>query len=704
MLRRSFALALCLAATSVAAGTTACSTESLDDAEQTDDEILGGATALSLVKDLPLDTTWAGLSPSTRAKLEAAARKTERAYERQWDERALREQVRRLEVGATPEATAAFDQYVRDVFGAFLAAPDAYAASTAMSPALRGALRKLYVVRVAAWRLNVLGYANMQPLEVDGVTRIDQFPLPNERVIAAYQKVAADAVGELRAALAGQLSDEERALADRALFHARTHAAGSTGFRYGSQDLLTVWGRGGWAYDLAFLRGEPGGKFLQDDERYAETINAYYLEPLRHADRGTVGALPNLVEMLIDPEFVKGELGADPATNAAAKAYYLQTKWFLERAQASRDAQKACDLFTDAERAAMWEGFSADNLFNHDGASSLATFRGEAAASADQDLALYRKVLVDAVKAFAAEKGLTAAQVAAVETAVNAEARYGAIATAAATALDATGAGNGAAFTAKLSDIPSVGGYAAGEALRPADRAVVDRVYADVKAFLASAYGLDVAKLPATVNVKPDANSTVTGQDGTITFGLKTARTENWLVRVMLHEVHHSWNSRGGVFVEGPAWEGAATVTEARVFPTLLTKVLTARGEAAKAAYWLANNYANRNALIAKTDATVSILLRNECGSKDTVQFARDIGAKWGLADEAALADVAVRAHHGTSYLQYTAGEILYTGFLDRLGAAVGQPLDPFQLQACGLAFAPENAATVTALKACLTK
>ena len=68
MLRRSVALALCLAATSVAVS--ACSSEPVEDAEQTDDEILGGSTALSLVEGLPLDTTWAGLPPRTRAKLE----------------------------------------------------------------------------------------------------------------------------------------------------------------------------------------------------------------------------------------------------------------------------------------------------------------------------------------------------------------------------------------------------------------------------------------------------------------------------------------------------------------------------------------------------------------------------------------------------------------------------------------------------------
>jgi hypothetical protein len=42
------------------------------------------------------------------------------------------------------------------VFGSLLPNPTTYAAGREMNPALRTALTKLYLVRIAAWRLNAM--------------------------------------------------------------------------------------------------------------------------------------------------------------------------------------------------------------------------------------------------------------------------------------------------------------------------------------------------------------------------------------------------------------------------------------------------------------------------------------------------------------------------------------------------------------------
>jgi hypothetical protein len=682
------------------AATPACSVVS-PDAASSAEEVNEGASTLSLLQDLPLDTKWEDVPANVRAALAKNAERTRKAYEDRSSEEALRAQIAVLEDGESADATKAFDAFVRGVYGAFLADADGYAASKSMNPKLRSALQKLYVARIAAWRLNVKNYGNMEALEADGTTPIDEFPLPSERAMEAYEAIAKEATSDLRAAAKGSLTAEEKALAERAAHHARSHAVGSTGFRYGAEDLLTVWGRGGWAYDLVYARSSNGGSFMQDDAKYADVVNAYYDAPTTHVDKGTVHALGNLVDMLVDPEFLAGEFGSGPAENPAAKAYLLLTRWWIERTKGGEDAENACSVY--ASRDKMWEGFTADNLFNADGATSLTDFKADAGKEFAALLTRYKTSLGDAAKAFGQEKGLTSTQVSGVSSAINAASTFGAVTDAAALAFDRAGAGLGARFKTKLADVPALGGYEEGQELRKSDADAVNRIYSDVKSFLQTTYGLDVTKLPAKVVIKADSTSTFTGQDGVINIGLATKRGEDYWYRVMLHEAHHAFNQVNGVFVEGAGWEGAADTTEFHAFPALMKASLAAHGLEAKAPYYIASNYGNGNAFAAKTEATLDVLLAGSCGGgKDTIERTEDIARRWGLTDPKLIDDVVVRSHHGTSYLQYTAGRIVYGAFLTKLSTAVGQPVDAFHLQACKLTFAPDNAATVTALKTCL--
>jgi hypothetical protein len=149
--------------------------------------------------------------------------------------------------------------------------------------------------------------------------------------------------------------------------------------------------------------------------------------------------------------------------------------------------------------------------------------------------------------------------------------------------------------------------------------------------------------------------------------------------------------------------EGAAKTVETQVFPALVKYVLAKRGASEKLPYYLATNQAGRNAFLAKTDATLQVLTRTSCAT-DSIEFAKGIGKSWGITDEGQLDDVAIRSHHGTSYFQYTAGEILYTAYVKYFSDALGQPVDPYTLQTCGLTFAPQDQASVEALRACLRK
>lgn len=693
---RSSRFAFCLVA-SLAITSAACGSSG-DDTSSSEDDVASKRSTLSILEKLPVDTTWAALSDADKRDLAKNARAHKASYEKRFDADALRGQIASLEK-PSKEAADGFDAYVRASFGQLLKDAEGYRASTSMSPALKRALQKLYVVRIAAWRLNAKNYGNLAAVEVDGVTAIDEFPVPSEKAIATYRAIARDVVEELRAIATDGLDEEEAAIAARALDHARTHAAGSTGFRYGESDLLTVWGRGGWAYDLVFAHQEAGGAFLQDDARYAETLNAYYDVPVTGLDKGTAFALPGLTEMLVDPDFIESEFGARAEQSVAGKAYLLLTRWWLERVNADRDAQKSCTVYKN--RDAMWEGFTADNLFNADGKKTLQAFSSDARAEFDRLLVAYKGVMVDAVSAFATEAKLSAAVVTAVDAAIQSESRYGELLETAAKALEGAASGSGDAFRAKFSDLPSVGGYESGQALRDADKETIAKVWQDVKSYLGSR-GLDAGKLQSEIVIKADANSTVTDQAGKITIGLKTKRTEDYWYATLLHEAHHSYNQAAGVFVEGPGWEGAAKTTETYVFPELVATSLGARGLASKTPYYVAANFATRNGYAAKTEATLDVLLANGCNSQDTVERTKSIATRWGITNPALIDDVAVRSHHGTSYLQYVAGEILYTAFLKKMSAAVGRSVDPFDVQACGLTFAPDNDATVKALKACL--
>ena len=98
--------------------------------------------------------------------------------------------------------------------------------------------------------------------------------------------------------------------------------------------------------------------------------------PLKWLDVGTFASALNLSLCNgTDDDDVRKYVG-DPATNDVAKGIILLKRWWIERLSANPDAQqKKCSVYSAQDRAQIWEAFSADQLFDEDGASSMDDLR-----------------------------------------------------------------------------------------------------------------------------------------------------------------------------------------------------------------------------------------------------------------------------------------------------------------------------------------
>ena len=64
--------------------------------------------------------------------------------------------------------------------------------------------------------------------------------------------------------------------------------------------------------------------------------------------------------------------GANPDLLAAAHDFLLLGHFWLQRVEAHPHAEDACTIYSERERADVWDSFSADTGFNNDGSTSLA--------------------------------------------------------------------------------------------------------------------------------------------------------------------------------------------------------------------------------------------------------------------------------------------------------------------------------------------
>lgn len=650
----------------------------------------------SVLDPIAAGTTWASLPEGTKAKLSVLAKSDLKAYEKRFTFEQLSRNLETFRKAPTSAMNEAFDKYALAQFPSVLT--DAtFKASTDLPAPLASALRAHYIVRISAVRHHVFYTKDL--LDWDGVAPLTEFAQPSPAAIAAYEKLASIALQEASKIDAKTLTPSQVSLLERIRADLRGHAVGSMGQSYGSEALLSVWGRAGLGGDLTSMGGASGA--IKDGESFLRQVNAYYSVPVKYLDVGTLKGAEWL-NGFIDGATADAALGA--GTNLS-KNYQLLVSWFNERLQADKAAQKTCTVYTKADRDRMWEAFSADNLFNNDRSTPFEAGRAQLDAWSKTYLQDSQVRTKAAVTVFAKGGGLTDAQRDEVLAAIDAETKIGAVLPTAKAKIDAVTGGTtaSAAFQAKIDAVPRLGTYPDDKTpVSAADKALVESAWTEVKTYLKETYG--VTNVDDIIDVDNSASVFADNKSGEIHFGLQymSESSEMDVFSTLLHEGLHSFNIREGKLIEGAALEGAANLTGNYVLPKFTAWELARRGTPDVAAYYDASALGPLNAnFIGKTKATVEVLFRSSCSGPSTIDFAKQVGIDNGVTDEPSLDNIALRSHHGISYLQYGIGEILYGKLLSDVSAAVGKPVDPWTMSACGHPAGQLSPAALADIKSC---
>jgi len=263
------------------------------------------------------------------------------------------------------------------------------------------------------------------------------------------------------------------------------------------------------------------------------------------------------------------------------------------------------------------------------------------------------------------------------------------------------------------------GGYERGDAIRPDDKAALEAMFEEVKAWVAheyAGYPIDIAALYPHITFALDARGDTadTIPPGKITIGIRTARSKleyySWMVHELRHAVSYAWQATApdkskAKDDEGFVKEGSGIAAEALLLaPFAKTAV---KSDMALTLYSL--DYGIRDARFAgTTDATLQKYFRAGCAGPsdpDTIDFTKDIAAAYGLTGQKADT-VALRSHAGTQYLQYIVDGMRMLDAIAYLQSQIDptgrRRIDPYVLFACGLNNPSRDESYVKALKACV--
>lgn len=688
----------------------------------------GGAGVQAVLKDIPTTTKWADLPDAVRARLKRLADDRLAAHRARWSAPALAVKLTVLLDCPTPAMTAAIDDFYRKVYDTVV--PPTFSLKDVSAPFV-GLLVRHYLGMIAARRASLTYPAGkVANLDWDGVSVFDSTRLSDERTATDIGRFSADLLIALRQLNEATLSNLEKALRQHVLFDVRANAAAvfdGVGYRGVATDTPCDMVDGDWDILAGYQLEKQRPRIFASDDEVLSEANAIYFHntQLRWLDVGTWASARSFCNYT-GGDFLKKRVG-DPASNEVAKGMTLLRNWWIERVSAFTDANKKCTAYSAADRVKVWETFSAAQLFNNDGSSSMGTYRTLLETYVANKRSEYRiaaRAALDLV--FPDDAVLTSAQRQQVAAIIASETAFGLIADKVAAALDAAqGSQEGPAVRvwrqAIASNVVRIGGnYNANDPVRPDDEAALKAMFGEVKSWLARRYQglpIDIAaiveKLPFEVTTEHGA-STFSG--GKIEIGVGTARSKmeyySWIIHEVRHAVYRYWQANAPdpsqvKTDDGPVLEGSGVAAEALLLPAFLKHILN--NETGYALYVL--DYAIRDARFAgTTDATLQRYFRESCSAPDdlsSIDFAKSIANRYGLTGR--LADTAaIRSHADTQYLQYIWGGLQVLDDIAYLQEQVGvggkRTVDPFVLFACGLNTPRRDAAYVAALKACIAR
>ena len=280
-------------------------------------------------------------------------------------------------------------------------------------------------------------------------------------------------------------------------------------------------------------------------------------------------------------------------------------------------AKSAFTLYSDDERAKVWDTFTAGMISNADGAETLESYAATYVNTAHSRAAEMRVLALEVVEQLfpADSPHLNSAQRLLVVERVNAETRPAAIISTINGALDAaTGATSASDF---LKDVVArqvrLGGYEDNEPLRPKDKEIVLEMWDKVRAFIAReycGYEVDIAALvPKEPSILPGTEGCFSA-GGEVIIGLKNRWVKASLYSTVMHEIKHAIDQRSKAAVEGAAWEGAATSVERQLWPLFIQEAMADQPNDRMIALLL--TAVDNVRFTATTDATLKIYLRRE--------------------------------------------------------------------------------------------
>jgi hypothetical protein len=682
-----------------------------------------------LLKAVPLGTKWVDLPETTRRQLQQHADGRLAAFRVRWAADALSQKETILLDCPTAEMSAAMDDFYRKSY-AILAAD--FSLKDVKNAAFRRALVSNYLGSVAALRATLTYPDGKRPnRDWDGESLFDSTRLPDQQAYWDIKAFNLRVATDLRKIDDAALDVGEKALKQDVLFDSRAHSVGAfSRDSFGGGDMES-------ACELIALnndvvqgyKGDQGRpKIFADDGAVLHEVNAMYLHntKLKWLDVGNVASAPN-PDMLCrgsddDLETFVGK----PANNEIAKGIVQLREWWIERLLANPDSRNKCSVYSAADRAAIWEAFSADQRSNNDGATSMNTYMAQVERYRDSKVKSYRGTAKIAIQlVFPDDSLLSPAQRQQVMAVIDTETAFGRFPNLIATALDvAQGTTDGAAASAWKKAIATnvvyfQGGYSESDPVRPEDEATIRAMYDEVRRWVADqyrGYPINIASLfdKFTFTVTTGNNAATATSTGNITFGVGANRSRMEYYSILLHELRHAvayaWraanpNASSVIADVGPVVEGSGVAVEDLLLETFLRQAL--KSDLAYSLYAL--DYGRRDArFVATTDATLQKYFRPGChsvGDVDGLEFAKAIVLGYGLPDKIA-ANQALRAHVGTQYFQYIAGgrqvveDIAYLqAQIDPNGKA---RVDPFVLFACSLNNPRRDSTYIAALRTCM--
>lgn len=679
--------------------------------------------------EISVTTRWADLPVATQERLRELAEDRLAEFRMRWGGEALQRKLKILLNCPTPEMSSAMDEFYRVTYRSVV--PETFTLKDVGKPDFARVLTEIYLGAYAIGRAGIT-YPNaaLPNRDWDGKSKFDSVLLPDGRAFTDWKRYFADIVRSLKGIEESSLGGTEKALRREVMFFARAAAEGSlSNDSFGGSDLET-------ACELVALNGNilmayKGDKgrpaiFANDDEVLRE-VNAMYFHStkLKWLDRGTVASAVNNPLCNGTSDSSIEEYVGPIATDKVAKGIKLLKAWWIERLLDDPDGRRRCTIYSADDRRSAWDAFQADQRFYNDG-SSMETYRTQLTAYAAGKQRRYRAAAMLALeKVFPNDTVLTPAQRRAAQADIDRETAYGLMPTKIAEFLDAAQQTKGGPASKVWTEAIDHnvkrfgGGYRETDPIRPEDEATLRAMFNQVKDWVSNRYkGFPVdmaAVFPLIEITATNGNNAVTNSaTGKIRFGIGTKRSLMEYYSILLHETRHAvtgaWRAnapdRSKVRAdEGAAVEGSGVAVEELLLEAFMKEVLN--DDLAYALYSL--DYGLRDArVVATTEATLEKYFRLGCSDPaepDTVEFTKIIANKYGLTGDLA-ANLALRAHAGTQYLQYISGGLQVVEDIGYLQSQMGPEskirLDPFVLFVCNLNTPSRNPDYVSELKACV--